>query len=45
MVPEVRYARTSDGVSIASFAICSGPVLIDFATPPFSNVDLIVRQA
>ena len=41
MTPEIRYARTSDGLSIAYFAIGSGPLLIDLIAPPFGNADLI----
>jgi pimeloyl-ACP methyl ester carboxylesterase len=45
MNPEVRYARTSDGVSIAYFAAGTGPLLIDTNAPPFCNAELNPRIA
>jgi DNA-binding NarL/FixJ family response regulator len=43
MAAEIRYARTSDGVNIAYFAIGSGPLLINLPAPPFGNVELSWR--
>ena len=36
--PEVRYAKTSDGVSIAYWAIGDGPALVLMPNTPLSNV-------
>ncbi|MEX2246029.1 MAG: alpha/beta fold hydrolase [Dehalococcoidia bacterium] len=41
MTPEIRYATTCDGVSIAYVAIGRGPLLIQVFEPGFANVDLI----
>jgi pimeloyl-ACP methyl ester carboxylesterase/DNA-binding CsgD family transcriptional regulator len=43
MAAEIRYARTSDGVNIAYFAVGSGPLLINLPAPPFGNVELSWR--
>jgi pimeloyl-ACP methyl ester carboxylesterase len=43
VTPEIRYARTSDGVNIAYFAVGSGPLLINLPAPPFGNVGLSWR--
>jgi class 3 adenylate cyclase/pimeloyl-ACP methyl ester carboxylesterase len=41
MRPEVRYTRTTDGVSIAYFDMGAGTaVLLDLPTPPFDHVEL-----
>lgn len=45
MMPEIRYARTSDGVNIAYFTAGKGPLLIDANAPPFCNAELIPRIA
>jgi DNA-binding CsgD family transcriptional regulator/pimeloyl-ACP methyl ester carboxylesterase len=39
--PEIRYARTADGVSIAYWAIGNGPVIIDIPVPPGDHVEKI----
>jgi len=36
--PEVRYAKTSDGVNIAYWAIGEGPALVAMPNSPWSNV-------
>jgi DNA-binding CsgD family transcriptional regulator len=43
MAPEIRYARTADGVSIAYFAVGSGPLLLDHPAPPFGHTEMIWR--
>jgi pimeloyl-ACP methyl ester carboxylesterase len=40
MEPEIRYATTVDGVSIAYWSIGNGPPLIDLGQPPFSHLRL-----
>jgi class 3 adenylate cyclase/pimeloyl-ACP methyl ester carboxylesterase len=39
MAPEIRYARTTDGVNIAYVALGRGPVLLDLPTPPFDDTE------
>jgi DNA-binding CsgD family transcriptional regulator/pimeloyl-ACP methyl ester carboxylesterase len=41
MKPEIRYARTSDGVSIAYWSIGKGPVVIDLPVVPGDHVEKI----
>jgi DNA-binding CsgD family transcriptional regulator/pimeloyl-ACP methyl ester carboxylesterase len=41
MPPEIRYARTSDEVSIAYWAIGRGPALIDLPVPGGDHVEMI----
>ena len=38
MEPRIRYAKTSDGLSIAYYAMGSGPVVIDLGPPPASHL-------
>jgi class 3 adenylate cyclase len=38
MEPQIRYARTADGVSIAYYAMGSGPAVIDLGPPPVSHL-------
>jgi class 3 adenylate cyclase len=40
MKPEIRYARASDGVTIAYFDMGRGPTLLDLPTPPSDHVQL-----
>ena len=41
MTPEIRYARTSDGMSIAYWKVGTGPALVDLPLHPHDNVELI----
>jgi len=38
MEPQIRYAKTADGVSIAYYSIGSGPVVVDLGSPPASHL-------
>jgi DNA-binding CsgD family transcriptional regulator/pimeloyl-ACP methyl ester carboxylesterase len=38
MEPRIQYAKTSDGVNIAYWAIGSGPPLVMMPAPPFSHI-------
>jgi hypothetical protein len=38
--PQIRYAKTSDGVSIAYYVIGQGPTLVYMPFMPFSHVEL-----
>jgi DNA-binding CsgD family transcriptional regulator/pimeloyl-ACP methyl ester carboxylesterase len=45
MPPEIRYARTTDGVSIAYYAAGNGPALVYVPSPPYGNVEMVWRIA
>lgn len=36
--PRIRYAKTADGVSIAYYAMGSGPAVVDLGPPPASQI-------
>ena len=36
--PQIRYANTVDGVSIAYYAMGEGPVVVDLGPPPASHL-------
>jgi len=38
MEPQIRYAKTADGVSIAYYAMGSGPTVVDLGPPPASHL-------
>jgi class 3 adenylate cyclase/pimeloyl-ACP methyl ester carboxylesterase len=38
MLPNIQYATTIDGVSIAFYTTGEGPVLFDMPVPPFSHI-------
>jgi class 3 adenylate cyclase len=38
--PEVRYAVTSDGVSIGYWALGDGPAVVDMGQPPYTHIGL-----
>jgi len=38
MEPSLRYARATDGVTIAYFSVGTGPALVWLPPVPFSNV-------
>jgi class 3 adenylate cyclase len=40
MEPQIRYARTSDGISIAYWRIGAGPPLIQLPLMPYSNMEM-----
>jgi class 3 adenylate cyclase len=40
MNPQVRYARTGDGVSIAYWSVGSGPALVQTPLMPFSHIEM-----
>ena len=42
--PQIRYAKTSDGVSIAYTVSGSGPTVIDMPAQPLSH-QLLMREA
>ena len=42
MQPRIQYAKTSDGVSIAYWAMGSGPVLIHMPPVVWSHIQLEV---
>lgn len=43
MEPQIEYARTSDGVRIATMAFGAGPPLLTSSTPPWSHVEMETR--
>ena len=40
MEPQIRYARTSDGVDIAYWAIGTGPAIVQTPLVPFSHIEM-----
>jgi pimeloyl-ACP methyl ester carboxylesterase len=39
-VPPIQYAKTTDGLSIAYWAVGQGDPVVDLGTPPFSHIQL-----
>ena len=44
MEPQIRYAKTSDGVNIVYLRAGEGPVLVDVPGAPWSDVQRLVRS-
>jgi class 3 adenylate cyclase len=42
--PQIRYARTSDGVNIAYLRAGAGPILVDLPVAPFSDVQRLTQS-